>query len=285
MPALVSVAAAWLLQLPITCWLFTHSRTPSSDTVVNVYVPVTGAMTSPVHRTEKLSAGRPDPGVPELQLKFTVGSTRVTSSDPNAVPLKYSPRSPAPLVVVVLTVTVRSSLDVSAPSETLNRNTYAPAAENVALVMSAAEFPNVTVPGPLTLLHTAVSADGVGCPSSFAMPANVTDEGSVTVLSAPAFTAGAVLEGGSVTLLLVTVMTSVAVFPAASRALTVIVLAFAASAMPLMLQLVVPVAVPLPPRSLTQVTCVTPTSSLAVPASVIVDAVVVCVAADVGPVM
>ena len=51
------------------------------------------------------------------------------------------------------------------------------------------------------------------------------------------------------------------------------------------LQFVVPVAVPLPPRLLVQVTCVTPTLSLAVPASARVAALVLNVAAVVGPVI
>ena len=51
------------------------------------------------------------------------------------------------------------------------------------------------------------------------------------------------------------------------------------------LQLVVPAAVPLPPRLLTHVTCVTATLSAAEPVSVTVDVVVVYVVADVGPVM
>src|SRR5262245_3541819 len=55
---------------------------------------------------------------------------------------------------------------------------------------------------------------------------------------------------------------------AASRAVTVTTFAPACSAIPLADQLVVPVAVPEPPRSFTHVTCVTPTLSLEVPLSV-----------------
>ena len=62
----------------------------------------------------------------------------------------------------------------------------------------------------------------------------------------------------------VTVNVSVLVLPAASRAVTVSTFAPLKSAT-LALQLAVPVAVPDPPRSFTQLTCVTPTASLAVP--------------------
>ena len=55
--------------------------------------------------------------------------------------------------------------------------------------------------------------------------------------------------------------------------------------MPLTDQPVVPVAVPLPPRSFTQVTCVTPTLSEAVPPRLIGVAVAVCVALPVGVVI
>jgi hypothetical protein len=54
---------------------------------------------------------------------------------------------------------------------------------------------------------------------------------------------------------------------------------------PLAVQLVVPVAVPLPPRSLAQVTCVTPTVSDAVPPSVRVGLLVAKVGFVVGVVM
>src|SRR5688572_11780845 len=54
---------------------------------------------------------------------------------------------------------------------------------------------------------------------------------------------------------------------------------------PLALQLVVPVAVPLPPRSLTQLTCVTPTASAAVPPMLRVAELVAYVVAVVGVAM
>jgi hypothetical protein len=55
----------------------------------------------------------------------------------------------------------------------------------------------------------------------------------------------------------VTVIVSVEMFWATSRAVTVITLSPDCSVIPLMVQLVVPVAVPLPPRLLDQVTLVT----------------------------
>jgi hypothetical protein len=68
------------------------------------------------------------------------------------------------------------------------------------------------------------------------------------------------------------VRVAVPVLLAASRAVTVSTLVPGCSTMPLTDQLVVPAAVPLPPRLLAQETCVTPTLSAAVPASVSYDA-------------
>jgi hypothetical protein len=72
----------------------------------------------------------------------------------------------------------------------------------------------------------------------------------------------------------VTVKVSVAVLPAASRAVMVSTFVPVCRATPLAVQLVVPVAVPLPPRLFAHRTWVTPTLSAAVPASVREDAVV-----------
>jgi hypothetical protein len=83
----------------------------------------------------------------------------------------------------------------------------------------------------------------------------------------------------------VTVKLSVAVFPAVSRAVTVSTFVPVWRVMPLAVQLVVPVAVPLPPRSFAHVTCVTPTESDAVPPSVRVGLLVVKVGFVVGVVM
>jgi hypothetical protein len=83
----------------------------------------------------------------------------------------------------------------------------------------------------------------------------------------------------------VTVKLAVAVFPAASRAVTVSTFTPVCRVIPLAVQLVVPVAVPLPPRSLTHVTCVTPIASDAVPPSVSVGLLVLKVGFVVGAVM
>ena len=73
--------------------------------------------------------------------------------------------------------------------------------------------------------------------------------------------AGAVASGG----VYVTVSVSDALLFAASRAVTVRTFDPLCSVTPEADQLVVPLAVPLPPRLLDQVTCVTPTLSDAVP--------------------
>jgi len=69
---------------------------------------------------------------------------------------------------------------------------------------------------------------------------------------------------GSV-LLWVTVKLAVALFPAASRAVTAMRFVPVLRAIALVVQGLVPVAVPLPPRLLAHVTAVTPTLSEAVP--------------------
>jgi hypothetical protein len=57
-----------------------------------------------------------------------------------------------------------------------------PATEKLADVLKAFAFPNVTVPGPLTLLHVVVSvAGGAGSPSSVAVPLSDALAGSVMV--------------------------------------------------------------------------------------------------------
>ena len=67
-----------------------------------------------------------------------------------------------------------------------------PAVEKLAVVDKRLEFPNVTVPGPLTILHVVVIAPGgFGSPSSVAVPLNAALLGNVIVWSTPAFTAGA----------------------------------------------------------------------------------------------
>jgi len=78
---------------------------------------------------------------------------------------------------------------------------------------------------------------------------------------------------------------AVRVLPAASRAVTVSTFEPGCSTIPLAVQLVVPVAVPLPPRLFAHVTWVTPMLSDAVPPSVSGVALVLKVAPDVGDVM
>ncbi len=82
-----------------------------------------------------------------------------------------------------------------------------------------------------------------------------------------------------------TVKVALAVLPAPSRAVTVSTLVPDCNAIPLADQLVVPLAVPLPPWLLLHVTWVTPMVSDAVPPSVIGLVAVVNVAAVVGLVM
>src|SRR5262249_52358065 len=65
-----------------------------------------------------------------------------------------------------------------------------------------------------------------------------------------------------------TLTVAVPALPAASRAVTVTTFAPGCSAIPAAVHAVVPDAVPLAPRSVTHVTCVTPTLSTAVPATV-----------------
>src|SRR5712664_195813 len=56
----------------------------------------------------------------------------------------------------------------SALSVAVSRSTYVPAAEKLAVVLSALTLPNVTVPGPLNLDHVTVSVLPAGRPSSAA---------------------------------------------------------------------------------------------------------------------
>src|SRR5207244_4718996 len=83
----------------------------------------------------------------------------------------------------------------------------------------------------------------------------------------------------------VTVALAVAVLPAASCAVTVSTFVPSWRAIPLAVQLVVPLAAPLPPRLLAHVTWVTPTLSDAVPPSVRGELLVLYVDPVVGAVM
>jgi hypothetical protein len=89
-----------------------------------------------------------------------------------------------------VTVTVMVSVAASRPSLAVSNSTYVPAAENVAVVLATAGCANVTVPGPLTLLHSVVRAPP-GRPSSETVPASEAWLASVIVRSAPALTMGA----------------------------------------------------------------------------------------------
>jgi hypothetical protein len=80
----------------------------------------------------------------------------------------------------------------------------------------------------------------------------------------------------------VTDKVSVPEFPAASNAVIVITLVPLWSEIPEMLQFVVPLATPLPPRSFDHRTCVTPTLSDAVPLNEVIDELVEYVVPLVG---
>jgi hypothetical protein len=91
------------------------------------------------------------------------------------------------------------------------------------------------------------------------------------------------IVGATVSLMVrVTVKVAVLVLPAASRAVTVSTFDPVWSAMPVADQLVVPVALPPPPRLFAHDTWVTPTLSPAVPPRLNDAALVVCVALEVG---
>src|SRR2546425_290548 len=99
---------------------------------------------------------------------------------PNVTYELLPPKSIALFVVVALTITVNVSLPVSAPSLAVSVTTYVPATENVAVLLRAAGFPNVTVPGPLVLLHIVVTG-APPRPSSTADPISSAEAGSVTI--------------------------------------------------------------------------------------------------------
>jgi hypothetical protein len=82
-----------------------------------------------------------------------------------------------------------------------------------------------------------------------------------------------------------TVSVSVATLPAASLAVIVMTFVPRRSGIDALVQFVVPLAVPFPPRSLAHVICVTPTLSALVPVNVMDVAVTVYVDPDVGPVI
>jgi hypothetical protein len=99
--------------------------------------------------------------------------------------------------------------------------------------------------------------------SSEAVPARFTLEEAVAYVGEEV---GAVIVHVGAIVECVTVIVSLPTFPAASRARTVMTLSPAASAIPVTVQLVVPLATPEPPvAAFVHVTCVTPMLSEAVP--------------------
>ena len=80
------------------------------------------------------------------------------------------------MTVIVMSAELESTLSVA-----VSRSTYVPAAEKLAVVMSALTLPNVTVPGPLTLDQVVVTALPAGKPSSVAVPFRLAESGSVMV--------------------------------------------------------------------------------------------------------
>src|SRR5256712_3952618 len=112
------------------------------------------------------------------------------SAGPNVTYALVPPKSIPLLVTAALTITVSVSLPASTPALALNISTYVPALENVAVVWNSFGCANVTVPGPLTLLHVAIGTPP-GSPSSVTVPASAACAGSVIVWSGPASPTGA----------------------------------------------------------------------------------------------
>ncbi len=79
-----------------------------------------------------------------------------------------------------MTVIVTLEVLVSAVSLAVNRSTYVPELEKLAVVDSAFMSPNVTVPGPLNFDQVVVNTPD-GKLSSLALPLMFADEGSVIV--------------------------------------------------------------------------------------------------------
>ena len=78
-----------------------------------------------------------------------------------------------------ITVIVTSEVEDSTASVAVSRNTYVPDVENVASVLRAFAFVNVTVPGPLNFDQVVCSV--LGKPSSVAVPDRLAPEGNVIV--------------------------------------------------------------------------------------------------------
>jgi hypothetical protein len=169
-----------------------------------------------------------------------------------------------------------------AASRAVTVMTFEPSTSRIPLTVQVVVPEAVPLP-PRLLTHVTCVTPTL----SLARPPRLSVE--VPVVMAPLVVGDVMLTVGRVVsetvVVRVAVSVAVAVFPAASRAVTVTTFVPASSGIPAALQLAVPVAVPLPPRSLTHVTCVTPTLSDAVPPTVIVVAVVVTVPVVVGVVM
>src|SRR5206468_12804284 len=99
----------------------------------------------------------------------------------------------AALVIgIAFTITVTSVVAASARSVAVKRSTWIPAVENIAVVVSALGFPNVTGPDPLTWLQVTVSVLPSGRPSSVAVPERFAAAGRVIIMRfALALTTGA----------------------------------------------------------------------------------------------
>jgi hypothetical protein len=110
-------------------------------------------------------------------------------------------------------------------------------------------------------------------------------EVSAVVVPVPSLKPHAATRPAGVAGVYVTASVSWAVLPAASRAVTVTMFTPCWSAILDAVQFDVPEAIPLPPRSLTHVTCVTPTLSLAVPPMLSGVAVTVKVGFELGVVI
>jgi len=76
---------------------------------------------------------------------------------------------------------VTSEVEDSAVSLAVSRKTYVPDVENVAVVLSALKFANVTVPGPLDLDQVVERVLPLGKPSSVAVPERLAPAGCVMV--------------------------------------------------------------------------------------------------------
>src|SRR5439155_21196995 len=102
----------------------------------------------------------------------------------------------AALVIgIAFTITVTSVVAASAPSVAVKRSTWIPAVENIAVVVSALGFPNVTGPDPLTWLQVTVSVLPSGRPSSVTVPEKFAAAGKVIVRRCAACTTTGVLYG------------------------------------------------------------------------------------------